>query len=383
MIMKKILSILLLNLLGLAGYAQISFWGQYPTNNIFLYYFLDTGYTTYDWHYEPFKTDIERGGLKGKVVKVVTNNTDYTWRGYGETFTDTTYYNPQGNISKIVELKIDQSGYIDYKPNVWEYEYDAKGVLNGYTQWEESDSYDQEEDKWRLQLQKHVHIMEKDALGRIVQEFYPAYVQEEDGSWRQFSSGDEPVWTFGYDENGELVSGRGRFGLLLTYENGRLVKMYEENFKPVTFTYDAEGRLILFNHFWVDGWDDEYYYNEFNTELSYNDNGDIDMVVVTSWYCDDQWKRRYAYNIETYTFSYTYDAHGNWTEVVVNKEDSFDSKQIANSITREITYGDEAGINEVKRDDRGIDRWYNLNGQCVDNPKKGVYIQNGRKVVIK
>ena len=30
-----------------------------------------------------------------------------------------------------------------------------------------------------------------------------------------------------------------------------------------------------------------------------------------------------------------------------------------------------------------VDAWYNLNGQRVDNPSKGIYIKNGVKVVIK
>jgi len=34
-------------------------------------------------------------------------------------------------------------------------------------------------------------------------------------------------------------------------------------------------------------------------------------------------------------------------------------------------------------DVEGDNVWYNLNGQRVENPGKGLYIRNGRKVVIK
>ena len=44
--------------------------------------------------------------------------------------------------------------------------------------------------------------MEKDTYSRIVKEYYPAYVQEMDGSWRQFGFPDEPIWIFVYDDNG-------------------------------------------------------------------------------------------------------------------------------------------------------------------------------------
>lgn len=266
------------------------------SNNFFLNYFTNTGYSSYDWHFEPLKTDLQRGGFKGNVVKVVTVMNLTEWMGYssGNSFTDTTYYNAQGNISKIVALKKDPEEGRDMLPDVWEYEYDANGVMNGYTLWQETLGYDPEERRSCTYMEKHVHIMEKDAYGRIVKEYYPAYVQEKDGSWRQFGSPDEPIWIFVYDDNGELVAGKGSLDLLLTYENGQLVKMYEENFKPVTYTYDAEGRLILFNYYMADGWDDEYYYYEYYTELSYNENGDIDVAVVTIWDCDPQWQRRKA-----------------------------------------------------------------------------------------
>lgn len=38
------------------------------------------------------------------------------------------------------------------------------------------------------------------------------------------------------------------------------------------------------------------------------------------------------------------------------------------------------GINEVKNDD---ENWYNLNGQKVTNPSKGLFIRNGKKVILK
>ena len=53
--------------------------------------------------------------------------------------------------------------------------------------------------------------------------------------------------------------------------------------------------------------------------------------------------------------------------------------------TRSID-GDDAdttGISEVKSDDADRGEWYNLQGQRVGNPGKGLYIKNGKKVIVR
>ena len=48
-----------------------------------------------------------------------------------------------------------------------------------------------------------------------------------------------------------------------------------------------------------------------------------------------------------------------------------------------LSFGDEAtGISSIKAD-KGDNSYYNLSGQRVENPTKGLYIVNGKKVVIK
>jgi arabinan endo-1,5-alpha-L-arabinosidase len=41
------------------------------------------------------------------------------------------------------------------------------------------------------------------------------------------------------------------------------------------------------------------------------------------------------------------------------------------------------GIHEVKSWGDNSDKWYNLSGQLVDHPTKGIYIRNGRKVIVR
>lgn len=45
--------------------------------------------------------------------------------------------------------------------------------------------------------------------------------------------------------------------------------------------------------------------------------------------------------------------------------------------------GETTGIGDVKRETITDDRYYNLGGQRVENPTKGLYIKNGKKVVVK
>jgi hypothetical protein len=45
--------------------------------------------------------------------------------------------------------------------------------------------------------------------------------------------------------------------------------------------------------------------------------------------------------------------------------------------------GDTTGIHETKREGVRSEEWYTLQGQRVAKPGKGIYIHNGKKVVIK
>ena len=48
-----------------------------------------------------------------------------------------------------------------------------------------------------------------------------------------------------------------------------------------------------------------------------------------------------------------------------------------------VTYGEDTSINQVKTSGRQDNNFYNLQGIRVMNPVKGIYIQNGKKVIIK
>ena len=52
---------------------------------------------------------------------------------------------------------------------------------------------------------------------------------------------------------------------------------------------------------------------------------------------------------------------------------------------RELTFvfDDATGIKQVESSKMNVEDIYNLNGQKVQNPTKGLYIMNGKKVIIK
>ena len=48
-----------------------------------------------------------------------------------------------------------------------------------------------------------------------------------------------------------------------------------------------------------------------------------------------------------------------------------------------VVNGTPTAIRELRTDDKMADVYYNLNGVRVENPQKGIFIRNGKKVVIK
>ena len=150
--MKKLsLLFVLLTMFGTAASAQVTYMG---TNHFLLNFFANTGYASYDWRFEPLKTDLERGQLKGDVKRVITSIVDKTGRGFGEHFSDTTLYNMEGNIVKVTAPKVDEFNPRNkFVPDSWTYQYDDSGKLTGYTWMTQVESMNGK------YMQKHIHEM--------------------------------------------------------------------------------------------------------------------------------------------------------------------------------------------------------------------------------
>lgn len=286
-------------------------------NHFFLSQFTHTGFSSYDWHFEPLKTDKDRGNLKGNVYKVVTTVIDED----NQHLTDTMYFNAKGNITKIVS-----SG------ETIKYVYDENDVLKEYTSLSAAERRD------GIDYRKGIHTMEQDKNGHIIKDFDRVY-SKKGNSWEEWTPGDPLRWTFVYDANGNLVSGVDNLQRMnLTYKNGQLVKAQNGKSKPVAYTYDAAGRLTSLKYFMIDGMD-ETYYNEFLYTLTYNERGDIIKAVKGGWDCNSKWQRRRAYPSEIFTIAYTYDEKGNWTKAVAYSKWGKDPRRLIYTINRTITYG--------------------------------------------
>lgn len=327
--MKRSVFVISMVFISFASLGQVTY---FDTNNFFLHYFTDTGFSRYDWRFEPLKTDKERGNLKGDIVKVVTNITDKTGRGYGDNFTDTTYYNPDGNIKKIVALKRDEFDPKKiFRPDVWLYEYDKEGGLNGYTKLSQVEVWG-----GGKEMRKEVHTTVHNSQGKIIKEVSNTFSQH-NNKWEAIGESNV-IWAFAYDTAGNLVSGKGPLNTSLSYKNGQLTKMQEATEQPVTYTYDAVGHLVTFKYYLVDGMD-EVYYNELSSTMTYNEHGDICKAVKATWNCNSKWQRHKRLPSEVFTITYTYDEKGNWTKAVAYSKFGTDPRRLAFSIERTITYG--------------------------------------------
>lgn len=68
----------------------------------------------------------------------------------------------------------------------------------------------------------------------------------------------------------------------------------------------------------------------------------------------------------------------NFNDLLPDFEDNYAEAPVLISFSDNTT-----GIDGVKRESITDDRYYNLKGQRVENPTKGLYIKNGKKVVVK
>ena len=71
-----------------------------------------------------------------------------------------------------------------------------------------------------------------------------------------------------------------------------------------------------------------------------------------------------------------------WSDMVISGEgDDIIAIPVFGSINGDDD--DTTGIDVNSREPMANDIWYNLQGQRVDKPGKGLYIRNGKKVLIK
>ncbi|MBQ8655597.1 MAG: hypothetical protein IJ527_00810 [Prevotella sp.] len=287
------------------------------------------------WELMPLKTDLERAGLHGNVVKVeeTLQGSDIS-RNYNEQKKQTATFNQQGNLMQIREPR---TSFMNPKKKlndaVTDYEYDENGRLKKYTYKTDAEYSN------GVRPQQHVHTIYYNAQQKPEKEIYRAFSYE-DGKWGEFSSSpDEPSWTRTYNQNGELAGGLVARSYPATFNaQGLLTELKLQSTPSTKFKWDEQGRCVSVTAFTIDGMDEEEYY-EINKAISYNEKGNIAKIVFTYYICKSNWKRIKKERTETYTVKYVYDAQDNWTKATINMLQGKKSK-LYETITRVITYGE-------------------------------------------
>ena len=335
--MKKVIVVFVLLALMVMGHVNrayavyVSYGG---VNNFFLMGFTNTGYSSYDWRFEPLKTDKERAMLKGDVKKVVTNITDKTEfcsGGYADKSIDTTYYDKAGHLTRIVAPFVDNPySRVKLGPKKWIFVYSSDGLFTRYEEHEDVETSNGKEGR------AHIYFMRRDNKNQLAKEEYRAFSITGRDKWEEF--GTPQFWEFAYDAAGNLVGGKSSFDMTLTYKNGQLIKMQpQDSSKPVTYTYDTQGRMTGMTYFMMDGMDEVENF-EITVTMTYNEKGYLSGATRQLWLCTSKWVRRKVVDKTVYTITYQYDQVGNWTKATMYKKQGATPRQLAVTINRAITY---------------------------------------------
>ncbi len=141
----------------------------------------------------------------------------------------------------------------------------------------------------------------------------------------------------------------------------------------------------------VDGnWDGEFGYDEFleTSVIVYNADNEV-AASVEEWQFDEyeEYDEDGVPTVVGYTFHLNSTITTNGTYHFTIPEGAFllgaDQSIVSEKIEVTFNIADASGINGITLKAGADDRFYNLNGQRVTAPRNGVFILNGKKVLIK
>ncbi|MCD8202210.1 MAG: hypothetical protein LUD48_01030 [Prevotella sp.] len=155
----------------------------------------------------------------------------------------------------------------------------------------------------------------------------------------------------------------------------------EDGVSEIVVIYDTE--LIA-------NWDGDFDYDEFDeTSIVVYDDEDNEVTAVKSWGFEEyeEYDEDGVPTVVGYTFTLSDAITTNGTYHFTIPEGAFllgaDQSIVSEEINVTFNIADASGINGITLRATSDDRFYNLNGQRVTSPRNGVFILNGKKVLIK
>ena len=108
-------------------------------------------------------------------------------------------------------------------------------------------------------------------------------------------------------------------------------------------------------------------------------------VLLSPKFTNDSWYHLFAILVFTFKVKASEDISAGVYEILIHDIVLSSGVAIKPSDTSgKVTVSNsETGLQQIESDSNQSDSIYNLNGQRVKTPAKGVYIKNGRKILVK
>ncbi len=164
--------------------------------------------------------------------------------------------------------------------------------------------------------------------------------------------------------------------------------VYEFTFSPADGEY-VEGPVseltVTVDNAMIANWDE---FLETDIVVTNAETGEV-VTGVEEWGFDEifEYSEEGYPTLVGYTFTLADEISEPGTYTYTYPEHAFllgpDEADMSDEMTITFTITESDGIKSAIKDATGDDRYYNLNGQRVTTPRKGIYILNGKKVVVK
>lgn len=358
-------------------------WGIYPENLYEGYGHVATYHSEDRWGHEDQKMEYDSQGRMKRAT--YTEVDDGERKG-----TITMYYRPDGHLDYKIDARPDPDDEFYYKEA---YVYDSEGVWTGVIEYEgesengpwheihSSSSYKQK--GMRLQHEKKHRIGEDLSEGSHE-------IDETDGRWQRKGGY--------YVENGEITFGE--YAEYLTWGGASVPDDPELNYTDPVMPldscddYDSVSRMSSWFYRWnrdSKQWELEYapsydYYvykdgNQIKRDI-YNSQKEITGTDIYSFddagrLVKEEWSGNSGYREYTYL-----DDGSNYlsTRYSYSNTGAGELRRYYYSNHRYVTPTD---IDSVGETDKACSPYYDLQGRKVSRPSRGIYIRQGRKVLVR